>query len=195
MEQLFTNRKFHFCSHRNFRVFFLNGKCPQSAFFPLVKYLHTRKTSNGGNFGWLIRQVSINQKSGRQNVSGSLFVSSCPPECYLQSETEIEPDLWLGKILTDSRHGPTLSIFFSERRAYCISSMILESNQRYHWLYKFYWKEKGEKPNISCSDGRHMFFYKYNVYHKTRVIEIVCRAYETFYKATHLSYTLPARNA
>ena len=25
MEQLFTNRKFHFCSHRNFRVFFLNG--------------------------------------------------------------------------------------------------------------------------------------------------------------------------
>ena len=28
MEQLFTNRKFHFFSHRNFRVFFLNGKHP-----------------------------------------------------------------------------------------------------------------------------------------------------------------------
>ena len=28
MEQLFTNRKFHFCSHRNFWVFFLNGKRP-----------------------------------------------------------------------------------------------------------------------------------------------------------------------
>ena len=28
MEQLFTNGKFHFCSHRNFRVFFLNGKRP-----------------------------------------------------------------------------------------------------------------------------------------------------------------------
>ena len=28
MEQLFTSRKFHFCSHRNFRVFFLNGKRP-----------------------------------------------------------------------------------------------------------------------------------------------------------------------
>ena len=28
MEQLFTNRKFHFCSHRNFRVFSLNGKRP-----------------------------------------------------------------------------------------------------------------------------------------------------------------------
>ena len=28
MEQLFTHRKFHFCYHRNFRVFFLNGKRP-----------------------------------------------------------------------------------------------------------------------------------------------------------------------
>ena len=28
MEHLFTNRKFHFCSHLNFRVFFLNGKRP-----------------------------------------------------------------------------------------------------------------------------------------------------------------------
>ena len=28
MEQLFTTRKFHFCYHRNFRVFFLNGKRP-----------------------------------------------------------------------------------------------------------------------------------------------------------------------
>ena len=26
--QLITNRKFHFCSHRNFGVFFLNGKRP-----------------------------------------------------------------------------------------------------------------------------------------------------------------------
>ena len=32
MEQLFTNRKFHFCSHRNFPVFFLNGKRPRSLF-------------------------------------------------------------------------------------------------------------------------------------------------------------------
>ena len=72
----------------------------QSAFFPRVKNLHTRKTSNGSNFGWLIRQMSINQKSGRQTfrrrfVSGSLFVSPCPPECYLQSETKIEPHLRL----------------------------------------------------------------------------------------------------
>ena len=37
MEQLFTNRKFHFCSHWNFRVFFLNGKRPRSHFFPVQK--------------------------------------------------------------------------------------------------------------------------------------------------------------
>ena len=44
--------------------------------------------------------MSINQKSGRQTfrrrfVSGSLFVSPCPPECNFQSETKIEPDLRL----------------------------------------------------------------------------------------------------
>ena len=75
--------------------------------FPRVKYLHTRKTSNGSNFGWLIRQMSINQKSGRQTfrrrfVSGSLFVSPCPPECNFQSETKIEPDLRLFLTATTS---------------------------------------------------------------------------------------------
>ena len=69
-------------------------------FFPRMKNLHTRKTCNGSDFGWLIPKMSINQKSGRQTflgrfVSGSLFVSPCPPECYLQSERKIEPDLRL----------------------------------------------------------------------------------------------------
>ena len=31
MEQLFTNRKFHFCYHRNFRVFFPKWKAPLGA--------------------------------------------------------------------------------------------------------------------------------------------------------------------
>ena len=65
-----------------------------------MRNLHTRKTSNGSNFGWLIQQMSVNQKSGRQTfrarfVSGPLFVSPCPPECSFQSETKIEPDLRL----------------------------------------------------------------------------------------------------
>ena len=47
--------------------------------------------------------MSINQKSGRQTfrrrfVSGSLFVSPCPPECNFQSETKIEPDLRLREV-------------------------------------------------------------------------------------------------
>ena len=37
MEQRFTNRKFHFCSHRNFRVFFLNGKRPLTVLCSVVK--------------------------------------------------------------------------------------------------------------------------------------------------------------
>ena len=81
--------------------------------FPRVKNLHTRKTSNGSNFGWLIRQMSINQKSGRQTfrkrfVSGSLFVSPCPPECNFQSETKIEPDLRLFLTATTSLNSPPL---------------------------------------------------------------------------------------
>ena len=35
MEQRFTNRKFHFCSHRNFPVFFPNGKRPIFCFIIL----------------------------------------------------------------------------------------------------------------------------------------------------------------
>ena len=35
MEQLFTDRKFHFCSHRNFRFFFLNGKRPLFSLAPI----------------------------------------------------------------------------------------------------------------------------------------------------------------
>ena len=59
-----------------------------------MKHLHTRKTSNGSNFGWLIRQMSINQKSGRKTfrrrfVSGSVFVSPCPPECYYKAKRKL----------------------------------------------------------------------------------------------------------
>ena len=65
-----------------------------------MKNLHTKKTSNGINFGWLIRQMSITQKIGRKafgrkSVSGSLFVSTCPPECNFESEMKTEPDLRL----------------------------------------------------------------------------------------------------
>ena len=65
-----------------------------------MENLHSKKTRNESNFDWLIRQMSINQKSGRQTfrrrfVSSFLFVSPCSPECHFQSETKIEPDLRL----------------------------------------------------------------------------------------------------
>ena len=44
----------------------------QSA-FPRVKNLHTRKTSNGSNFGWLIQQMSINQKVGGRRFLEGLY--------------------------------------------------------------------------------------------------------------------------
>ena len=45
MEQLFTNRKFHFCYHRNFRVFFPKWKAPNICFSEQTFY---RKQSLGG---------------------------------------------------------------------------------------------------------------------------------------------------
>ena len=68
-----------------------------------MKNLHTTKTSNGSDFGWLIHQLSINQKvGGRRFVEGLYrlcFRFALPAGmlfiCYLQSETKIEPDLRL----------------------------------------------------------------------------------------------------
>ena len=52
------------------------------------------QTSNGSNFGWLIRQMSTNQKSGWQTfrrsfVSGSVFFSLCPPERYYKAKRKL----------------------------------------------------------------------------------------------------------
>ena len=69
-----------------------------------MKNLHTRKTSNGSNSDWLIRQMSINQKSGRQTFRRSIRLSfryALPAGMLLQSETKIEPDLRLALKLTD----------------------------------------------------------------------------------------------
>ena len=73
-------------------------KSPNLHFSHVWKMCILKEACNWSNFGWLIRQMPISQRSGRQTfcrrlVPGSLFVSPCPPECYLQSETKIEPDL------------------------------------------------------------------------------------------------------
>ena len=60
--------------------------------------------------GWFGKCQSIKKVGGRRfveglPVSGSLFVSPCPPECDFQSETKIEPDfrlLYFGIVNTHS---------------------------------------------------------------------------------------------
>ena len=90
-------------------VWFLVEKIKRSKLFFKSASLHfshvwkkkkQKQNSKGSNFACLIRQMSINQKIGRKTfrgrfVSGSLFVSPCPPECYFHSETKIEPNLGL----------------------------------------------------------------------------------------------------
>ena len=96
----------------------------------------------------------------------------------------------------DYRNGPTLSslsiFLFSERRAYCIFSTCLRSNQRYHRLYEFYWKGKSEKPNNSCFDGRHKSFYKYTT--KREYWSVSTEHMKISTEQPTYFYTLPASN-
>ena len=55
--------------------------------------------------------------------------------------------IWAGDII----------FFHKEEHIY----LSIGSNQLYQRLYKFYWKDKGEKPNISCFNERHKSFDKY----------------------------------
>ena len=73
-----------------------------------------------------------------------------------------------GKLLTDYRH---YLYFFSERRVYCIFSTFLGSNQRYHATQVFL-----------------------QVYHKTRILKSVCRAYaKNFYNPPSPTHYMPQR--
>ena len=64
----------------------------ESAFFPRIKNLHTKKTRKGSQS---IKKVGGRKMFCTRFASGSLFVSPCPPECNFQSETKKEPDLRL----------------------------------------------------------------------------------------------------
>ena len=96
----------------------------------------------------------------KEGVSGVNWLATKGKKYYrLPTKREKNYRLPTGKLLTDYRHGPTLSIFFSERRVYCIFSTFLGSNQRYHVTSLFA-----------------------SQYHKTRILKSVCRAYaKNFY--------------
>ena len=60
MEQLFTNRKFHFCYHRNFRVFFLNGKRPGTKNLCVMEATHVLRRKAWERFNLeILRNVSV----------------------------------------------------------------------------------------------------------------------------------------
>ena len=75
--------------------------------------------------------------------------------------------------------------FFSERRAYCIFflSTFAGSNQRYHVLMNFTEKTKDKNRTFLVSMNVTRLFTSIL---QNEGIEKVCRAYENFYKATHL---------
>jgi len=62
----------------------------ESAFFPRMKYLRTNKTSNGSNFGWLMRQMSINQ------INQSIVLVSCVPGVFSPAAAILESEKTLG---------------------------------------------------------------------------------------------------
>ena len=120
--------------------------------------------------------MSINQKSGRQTfrrrfVSGSLFVSPCPPECNFQSETKIEPDLRLEFFGEIGRNFLLTTMFFYKKysstptmcekfsRAFepiRIPSLVVccYSQSRFDEAAKFFSSEnKNLFKNQSCLDG------------------------------------------
>ena len=102
----------------------------------------------------------------KEGVNGVNWIATKGEKYYwLPTKREKNYRLPIGKILTDYRHGLTLSIFyFTEKGASCIFPTFLGRNLRYHRLSKFNWKDKkGEKPNICCFDGRHKSFLE--IYH------------------------------
>ena len=104
-------------------------------------------------------QRSLSRGAGMfEGVNGVNRLATNGKKHYrLPTKREKHYRLPTGKLLTDYRHGLTLSIFFSERRVYCIFSTFLGSNQRYHVKY-------------------------IQIYHKTRILKSVCRAYaKNFY--------------
>ena len=103
---------------------------------------------------------SLRNQVLREGVNGVNRLATKGKKYYrLPSKREKNYRLPTGKLFTDYRHGPTLSIFFLERRVYCIFPTFLGSNPRYHVTSLFT-----------------------SQYHKTRILKSVCRAYaKNFY--------------
>ena len=128
------------------------GRCPWSIRVQIHGWRHAK----------LVFFVLFNMARGLwQGVNGvNRLVTMGEKYYWLPTQREKNYRLPTGKILTDYRHGPKLSFF--RRKSILYFSTFLGSNERYHWFYKCYWKEKGKKTNISSFDGRRKCFYKYS---------------------------------
>ena len=95
-------------------------------------------------FGWFSKYINQSKKwaqtlSRKRFVSGSLFVSPCSPECYLQSETKTEPDLKLHNFHKKRKQGQPQQCLPSE------SDMRILVRK----LKKEAWRDsKGEKISV-----------------------------------------------
>ena len=130
-----------------------------------LHYLRRNEASVRGEIPSL-PTFSMTYSPRKEGVNGVNRIATKGEKYYwLPTKREKNYRLPIGKILTDYRHGRTLSIFyFTEKGASCIFPTFLGSNLRYHRLSKFNWKDKkGEKPNICCFDGRHKSFLE--IYH------------------------------
>ena len=88
------------------------------------------------------------------------------------------PKIWVGRTTVNGEKkedGLTLFCAWQNLLIHCYNQY---QNHRNH---TFHWKDKCEKPNISCFDGRYESWHKYTA--KRGYIEIVChKEYDNFYK-------------
>ena len=95
MEQLFTNRKFHFCSLRNFWVFFLNGK---------VTFLRYNCVKNGQLYhAWEVRKFYVQARNLTTNVPKILDLKSSSEQIFSKNGRWVPLTIilmWQGMMLT-----------------------------------------------------------------------------------------------
>ena len=96
------------------------------------------------------------------------------------------------KVPTTEKGRHYLFVFRKKSILYFFFSTCLRSKRRYHQLYKFYWRDKSEKPKISCFDGRHKSLYKYTT--KREYWSVSTERMKISTEQPTYSYTLPASN-
>ena len=93
--------------------------------------------------GWFGKCQSIKKVGGRRfveglPVSGSLFVSPCPPECDFQSETKIEPDFRLLYFGIVNTHSYKYRWFFYSKLCFDVTEWFVHVDGSFQTLFSFF---------------------------------------------------------